>query len=334
MSSGAAMPPSAAPVTGLGAGRTGADGSLIDPKVLMSIRNLELRARVVVEGFWSGLHRSPYHGFSVEFTEYRQYTPGDDPRYLDWRVYARSDRYFVKRFEDETNLRCHLIVDQSRSMSYGSPGYAKAEYAATLAATLACFLDLQGDAIGLLTFDEAVRDYLPPRHRIGHLRRLMLALERPAAGHGTDLTAPLARVTELVRKRGLVVLISDFLAPLERLAPALTQLCARGHEVAVFHLQDPAEVTFPFREPAQFEDVESGTTLTLDPVTARTEYQRRVTGHVSAVQQLCERLGASHARLATDQALEFALFDFLRRRLQRKRLRRRPAQRFGPQPRA
>src|SRR3974390_3458222 len=128
--------------------------AFIDPQTLMSIRNLELRARVVVEGFWHGLHRSPYHGFSAEFTEYRQYTPDDDPRYLDWRVFARSDRYFIKKFEDETNLRCYLLADCSRSMSYGSLGYTKAEYAATLAATLAYFLYLQGDAIGLLTFDE------------------------------------------------------------------------------------------------------------------------------------------------------------------------------------
>ena len=136
----------------------------IDAQTLMSIRSLELRARAVVEGFWSGMHRSPYHGFSVEFTEYRQYTPGDDPRYLDWRVYARSDRYVIKKYEDETNLRCHLLVDQSRSMNYGSRGHTKSAYAATLAATLGYFLHLQGDATGLLTFDDQVRDYLPARH--------------------------------------------------------------------------------------------------------------------------------------------------------------------------
>src|SRR5580765_393915 len=137
------------------------DSSLISPKAVMSIRNLELRARVVVEGFWNGLHRSPYHGFSVEFTEYRQYTPGDDPRYLDWRVFARSDRYFIKKFEDETNLRCHLLADKSRSMAFGSLNYSKANYAATLAATIAYFLYLQGDAVGLLTFDEGIREFLP-----------------------------------------------------------------------------------------------------------------------------------------------------------------------------
>jgi len=131
---------------------------LISPQALMAIKNLELRARIVVEGFWHGIHRSPYHGFSVEFTEYRQYSPGDDPRYLDWRLFARSDRYYIKKFEDETNLRCYLLVDHSRSMDYGSLGWTKSQYANTLAATLAYFLHQQGDAVGLLTFDEHLRD--------------------------------------------------------------------------------------------------------------------------------------------------------------------------------
>ena len=179
----------------------------------MAIRNLELRARVVVEGFWTGLHRSPYHGFSVEFTEYRPYTPGDDTRYLDWRLLARSDRYYLKRFEDETNLRCHLLVDHSRSMSYGSIGFSKSDYARTLAATLAWFLNAQGDAVGLFSFAENIRDYLPARHRHGHLRQIMLALEKDSAGRETDLAEPLRRVAEIVRKRGLIVLISDLLAP-------------------------------------------------------------------------------------------------------------------------
>src|SRR5258706_3871889 len=189
--------------------------SVIDPQALMRIRNLEMRARVVVEGFWNGIHRSPYHGFSVEFTEYRQYSPGDDPRYMDWRVFARSDRYFIKKFEDETNLRCHLLADNSRSMAFGSLGYTKAKYAATLAATVAYFLYLQGDAVGLLTFDVPIREYLPARHRPGHLRSLMLALEKPAAGTATDLNAPLKRIADIVTKRGLLVLITDLLAPIE-----------------------------------------------------------------------------------------------------------------------
>src|SRR5213083_946349 len=197
--------------------RSASDSSpagLISPQALMSIKNLELRARVVVEGFWNGIHRSPYHGFSVEFTEYRQYTPGDDPRYLDWRLFARSDRYYIKKFEDETNLRCHLLVDNSRSMGYGSLPYTKAEYANTAAATLAYFLYLQGDGVGLLTFDEQIRDYLPARHRTGHLRHLMLNLEKPPGGSATDLTVPLEHIIQIVKKRALMVLISDLLAPI------------------------------------------------------------------------------------------------------------------------
>lgn len=305
--------------------------SLIEPRILMSIRNLELRARVVVEGFWNGLHRSPYHGFSVEFTEYRQYTPGDDPRYLDWRVFARSDKYFLKKFEDETNLRCHLIADQSRSMTYGSVGYTKGEYAATLAATLAYFLHLQGDAIGLLTFDEGVRDFLPARHRLSHLRRLILTLEKPASGKATDIIAPLQRIVEIIRKRGMVVLLSDFLAPIERLETALIQLTACGHEVAVFQILDPAEVSFGFREPAMFEDVETGRSLMVDPVAVRADYKREFERHCAAVRNVCQRLGNNYSRLTTDQPLELALFDFLRARTHRGRAVRR-TQRRGGQP--
>ncbi|HWA10872.1 MAG TPA: DUF58 domain-containing protein [Opitutaceae bacterium] len=297
-----------------------AAAALIDPKALMGIRNLELRARVVVEGFWKGLHRSPYHGFSVEFTEYRQYTPGDDPRYLDWRVFARSDRYFIKKFEDETNLRCHLLVDQSRSMGYGSAGVTKAQYAATLAATLAYFLHLQGDAVGLLTFDEQVREYLPARHRTGHLRQLMLSLEKPAGGRATDLTAPIERITGLVRKRGLVAYLSDFLAPIERLEPGLTALTAAGHEVTVFQVLDPAELTLNLEQAAMFEDVESARTIYIDPVQARKEYIPRIEAHCAAVRATCQRLGISYHRISTDQPLELALFEFVQGRQRRGRL--------------
>ena len=285
----------------------------------MSVQNLELRARVVVEGFWNGIHRSPYHGFSVEFTEYRQYTVGDDPRYLDWRVLARSDRYFIKKFEDETNLRCHMVTDQSRSMTYGSVGYTKAEYAATLAATLAYFLYLQGDAVGLLTFDETVRDFLPARHRTGHLRHLMLALEKPASGEATDLAGPLKRIVEIIRKRGLVVVLSDFLAPIDRLEPQLTSLAACGHEVIVFQILDPAELSFGFESAAMFQDLESGRTLFIDPVAARKEYLRNLESHTSALRNSCQRLGIAFHRLATDRSLELVLFDFLRERMQRSR---------------
>ena len=284
----------------------------------MSIRNLELRARVVVEGFWSGIHRSPYHGFSAEFTEYRQYTPDDDPRYLDWKVFARSDRFFVKKFEDETNLRCYLLTDQSRSMTYGSLSYTKAEYSATLAATLAYFLYLQGDAVGLMTFDRQVRDYLPARHRTGHLRQLMLALEKPATGEATDFNSPLKRIVEIVKKRGLIVVVSDFLAPLERLDQNLSALAACGHEVLVIQVLDPAEVGFDFKDPVMFEDAESGRILFIDPAAARSEYRRKLEAHRDALRGTCQRLGIAWQGLVTDQALDSVLFDFLRQRMQRR----------------
>src|SRR4051812_11378701 len=230
--------------------------SFIDPPTLMRIRSLQLRAKIVVQGFLSGLHRSPHHGFSVEFSEYRQYSPGDDTRYLDWRLYARTDRYYIKRFEDETNLRCHLLVDLSRSMGYGSLKYTKVDYARTAAATLAYFLSTQRDAVGLVTFDQEIADYLPPRYRPGHLRRLMLCLERAVAGVSTDVSAPLEQVAATVRKRGMVVLISDLLAPTDLLRTRLGYLRSQGHEVVLLRVLDPAEVDFTFDKAATFVDME------------------------------------------------------------------------------
>ncbi len=299
--------------------------TFLDPAALMSIRNLELRARTVVEGFWHGLHRSPYHGFSVEFTEYRPYSPGDDPRYLDWKLVGRTDRYFIKKFEDETNLRCHLLVDNSRSMSFGSRSYTKTDYARTMAATLAYFLAQQGDATGLLTFDEKVREYLPARHRPGHLRHLMLALDKPASGAATDLAAPLQRVAELVRKRGLVVLISDLLASAETLEGPLALLTAARHEVVVFQVLDPAELNFDFSAASRFLDVETGRDFYLEPSLARADYQRRLEEHLTKVRAICQRLGISHVQISTAQPMELALFDFLKTRADRGKLVRRRA---------
>jgi uncharacterized protein (DUF58 family) len=300
-----------------------------DPKALMAIRSLELRARVVVEGFWKGLHRSPYHGFSVEFTEYRQYTPGDDTRYLDWRLYARSDRYYLKKFEDETNLRCHLLVDQSRSMEYGSLSYSKADYVRTLAATLAWFLHGQGDAVGLVSFDEKVRDYLPPRHRAGHLRQLMLALERRAEGATTNLGAPLRRVAELARRRGLIVLASDLLTPLDELERNLARLTSAGHEVVLMQAVDPNELAFQFERPVLFHDMENDQDVYVDPGLARADYQRRFAEHGRSAEAICQKLGASFHRVVTDRPLEIALGDFLRGRARRNKLIRRRVPAFS-----
>ena len=291
--------------------------SLKDPQALMAIRNLELRARVIVEGFWTGLHRSPYHGFSVEFTEYRPYIPGDDPRYLDWRLYARSDRFCIKKFEDETNLRCHLLVDNSHSMAYGSLAYTKATYATTLAATLAYFLHLQGDAVGLMTFDEHVREYLPARNRPGHLRHLMSALERSPEGASTDLDAPIRRIADIVKKRGLMVLISDLLAPIDRLENNLAGLAAWGHESIVFQILDPSELDFGLSETGWYRDMESNRDLYIDPEQVRKAYRGKLEAHLGAVELTCRKLGIDYYRFVTNQPLESALFDFLRSRRQR-----------------
>jgi uncharacterized protein (DUF58 family) len=293
--------------------------SYIDPAALMRIKSLELRSRVVVEGFLSGLHRSPYHGFSVEFTEYRQYTPGDDPRYIDWKLYARSDRYYLKRFEDETNLRCWLLVDLSRSMGFGSLTYDKAAYAKTAAATIAYFLSLQRDAVGLITFDAGIKEFLPARFRPGHLHRLMMCLEHAPAGTATDLATPLEQVAKTAAKRGLVVLLSDLLAPLEAVESRLGYLRARGHEVVVLRVLDPAEIDFPFQEAALFHDVETGRDLYIEPQVARERYRQRFAEHAQAIARCCNKLGVDLTELTTDRPLELALFDFLATRLRRGR---------------
>lgn len=283
----------------------------------MRIKSLQMRARVAVEGFVKGIHRSPYHGFSVEFSEYREYSPGDDPRYLDWRLYARSDRYYVKRFEDETNLRCTLVLDNSRSMSYGSISYAKADYARTAAATIAFFLASQRDAVGLLTFEDRVTNYIPPRYRPGHLRRLLGAMERPSEARSTDLAGPLEEVAATVHKRGLIVLISDLLAPVDRFKNRLGYLTSRGHDVIVFRVLDPAEVAFSFETPAMFLDAESGREIYIDPGAAREDYLRKFQDHARELTRACLDLGIDCSTVTTDQPLERVLFDLLRARMRR-----------------
>lgn len=306
---------------------------LIDPAALMRIQSLELRARVVVEGFLRGLHRSPVHGFSVEFSEYRPYTPGDDPRHLDWRVYARTDRHTIKRFEDETNLRCYLLLDLSRSMGYGSLPYSKGEYAKTACATLAHFLASQRDAVGLMTFDEDVVEYLPARYRPGHLHRLIVCLERLCSGTSTDLGAPIERIARVVTKRSLVILISDLLAPLESLEVELGALRSRGHEVVILRVLDPSEESFGFTTPSIFRDVESGRDLYVDPESIRGGYLRRFADHAAALRRICDDLGIDLHRFTSDRPLELALLDFVssrsRGRLHAPRGRRTAAPRDG-----
>ncbi|MGL4398765.1 MAG: DUF58 domain-containing protein [Luteolibacter sp.] len=285
--------------------------SFADPAALMRIRNLELRARSVVEGFSKGLHRSPRHGFSAEFAEYRSYVPGDDIRYLDWKVLARRDRCFIRKFREETNLRCHLLLDLSRSMSYGSLPYTKLDYARTLAATLAVFLHQQGDEIGLLTYDDAPRDYLPPRHRSGHLHAILAALERQALGESAALHSPVEAILSRGRMRGLMFVISDFLTPLDELKAPLSALAACGHDVTLLQTLDPSEIHFTFDRSVNFEDLESGRIMPSDPASARAGYLKKFNAHQQGLKSLCDTLGIIHHLLPIDLPLESALHTYL-----------------------
>ncbi len=286
---------------------------MLDTEALAKIRPLELRAKVVVDGFWSGIHRSPLHGFSVEFSEYRAYAPGDDPRHIDWRAFARTDKHYIKKYEDETNLRCQLLIDHSKSMAYAAPGSAmsKGEYAATVAATLAYFLRGQGDAVGLTTFSTDIEEYLPPKSTPGHLRRIMHLLEKAPAGTETSFGEPLRRAAELGRKRGLFVLISDLLSPLDELEARLSYLKARRHEVALVQILDPREIDFDFPGSTRFEDLESGRHVFVDPKSSRARYLEKSTAHRDALRALCGARGIAYQLAPTDQPPEITLRQFL-----------------------
>lgn len=292
----------------------------IDPLALMKIKDLQLRAKTVVEGFYNGLHRSPFHGFSAEFSEYRPYTVGDDLRGLDWKLFARSDRYYIKRFEDETNRRCYLVVDQSRSMGYGSLPYHKLEYAQTLAATLAYFLALQRDSVGLMTFDEGVSEFVSARQRAGHFRQLMVALSRPVGGQGTDLGTPLQQLAAIVRRRGLIVLISDLLAAVDTLRAPLACLRSRGHEVLILRTLDPAELELQLVTPSMVVDLETGRQLYVDPDAVRESYQQRFAAHQRELESVCHALGVDLYELRTDRPLDSALFQLVSAQRQKGRI--------------
>jgi uncharacterized protein (DUF58 family) len=262
---------------------------LVDVTALARIRSLELRARVIVEGLWRGLHRSQRHGFSVEFAEYRPYTKGDDLRFMDWKVAARSDRYFIKKFEDETQLPCQILVDRSASMNYGSdPAWKKSTYAATLSATLALFLLRQGDAVGVTTFSQRLVDHLPAGARSGQLQRALTLLERPVAAESTSLAASLDQITSLLRRRGLVVLL-------------------------VMHVVDAQEMEFRFVRPVHFTDAETNAEVFVNPEAQRESYLSRHSAHLAAVRAACESLGATHLLCRTDAPIGETLVKLLTR---------------------
>jgi uncharacterized protein (DUF58 family) len=275
-----------------------------DLTALAKIRSLELRARIIVEGLWRGLHRSSRQGFSVEFAEYRPYTKGDDLRFMDWKVAARSDRYFIKKFEEETHLPCQLLLDMSRSMNYGSrPDWSKANYAATLAATLSLFLLKQGDAVGLSTFSDHLLQHHPSSAGPKHFQRLLTALETPATSSSTSLASSLDQISSLLRKRGLVVLISDLLTPTDQLRQQLSWVTTRRHELVVLHVADAQELDFRFDSAAHFVDAEGGSTLFINPAAQRQSYLTKLEAHLAAISAACDQTGARYLLARTDQPI-------------------------------
>lgn len=286
----------------------------IDPSAIMQIKNLTLRAKAIVEGFSAGLHRSPLHGFSVEFAQYRPYTLGDDPRTLDWKLLARTDRCYVKQFEDETNRRCYIAVDQSKSMAYGSGDYSKAEYARTLAATLAYYLTQQRDSVGILTCGVEKSDYLPPRNRSGHLQQIMRLLGQQSEGAVSNLSESLSELAGLSRRRGLVVLLSDLLTEPESLYQPLGYLRGRSHEVLIIRILDPTEVNFRLDRSTMLRDMETGQEMYIDPQAAEAEYRKRFETHEQQLLDICHRRGARMVTMTTDQPLDAGLVELISNR--------------------
>jgi uncharacterized protein (DUF58 family) len=287
---------------------------LLDPRFVSKRSRLDLKARLVVEGFLTGLHRSPYHGFSVEFAEHRQYMPGDPLRHLDWKVLAKSDRKYLKQYEEETNLRASLLVDTSASMGYGSAGITKLDYARQLAAALAYLMLTQNDAVGLFAFARSRGEHIPPRSTMGHLRPLLLLLEKLEPSGGTDFAASLHSLAERMTRRGLVVLFSDLLDEPDRIADAIHHFRHRKHEVLVFHILDPEELNFSFEREAVYVDSESGERVTTRPQELRGDYRARVGAWRDRLRQICIEKRADYVPLTTDQPYDRALLEYLSKR--------------------
>lgn len=288
----------------------------LDPQALTQIASLELIARTVVEGFISGLHRSPHLGFSVNFAEYSPYRPGDDIRKIDWKVYARTDRFFIKNYEGETNTSVHLILDCSRSMSYGSRTITKLTYGQFLAASLGYFAFKQRDAIGFVSYDDEVVSYVPARGSVGHLSTVLHAIERSEPGKKTDFVRPLVQISERLRRRGIVVVISDLYDEPDNVISGLRHLAYRGNDVIVFQLLDPAEIRFDFPEAAQFVDMETRAEMHVVPDYIRQEYRRVLQRQIAEYERECRKDRMDFYLIDTSQPLDRALFNYLVRREQ------------------
>ncbi|MSO60706.1 MAG: DUF58 domain-containing protein [Acidobacteria bacterium] len=293
------------------------EARFLDPAIVARLGTIDLKARTIVEGFLTGLHRSPYKGFSVEFAEYRQYLPGDDLATLDWKVYARSDRHFVKKYEEETNLTCHLLLDVSASMGYGSGPVTKLQYGSYLAGALAYLMNRQRDAFGLVAFDAGITSLVPASARTGHLRAVLLALERLKLGAHTNVAKPLHDLAAAVRRRGLVVLVSDLLDDPQQVLDGLKHFRYRGTDVVVFQVLDPFELKFPFEQAARFRDMETADEVMAVPAAVRRDYLDRMQAMIAHYKRELALVGIDHCLLDTSQPLELGLMAYLmtRRRM-------------------
>ncbi|NQT41007.1 MAG: DUF58 domain-containing protein [Planctomycetes bacterium] len=287
------------------------------PEAIRRIARLDLRARHIVEGFLSGRHRSPYFGHSVEFVQHREYTVGDDLRNVDWKVWAKQDRYYVKQYEEDTNLRCTLAVDVSASMRYGSQAMDKYEYACTIAVSLAYLLLRQQDAVGCVSFDVAPRMSVPQRTKRNHLQSIVQALDISEPKDKTDMLAILRRVAESYPRRGMVILISDLLVDRPGLFKGLELLRSRGHDVMVFHVMDDDEVDFPFSGPTRFEGLEVPDRLSCNPRALRQGYLEALGEFLSEVRRGCARQNVDYDLIRTSEPLDAVLTRYLSNRLER-----------------
>jgi len=292
--------------------------SPLDPTALARFGRLELIARLVVEGVMSGLHKSPFKGFSVEFAEHRQYGPGDEIRHIDWRAFGKSDRYYVKEYEEETNLKAYLVVDSSGSMAYAGKTVSKFEYARRVAASLAYLMVSQRDAVGLVTFDDSIRGMIPPRSAPGHFSVLCKALEDTRIGGEAPLNGILHALAERIKRRGLVVIVSDGFDQVDELTAALRHLRHRHHEVLFLHTLAPEEEEFPFRRPSKFRNLERADhQLRVDPVALRAAYLERFNAFCQTLKEGVRAMDADYHRASTADPVEKTLLDYLASRSRR-----------------
>ncbi len=282
----------------------------LDPQVLASISGLDLVAKTVVQGFVNGLHRSPDFGFSQEFAEYRMYSPGDDLRHVDWNVYARTGRAYLKRYKGETNTKVTVLLDLSKSMSYGSK-MTKLDYCRYLVSSLVYLAVQQRDAAGLILFDDEVRHFIPPSSRVGQLHRVLHAVEKAEVGLHTNFSKPFEKFMEFIRQRGLVIVVSDFYADPETIIQAISPLRWKKNEVVLFHVLDRQEIEPTLNAPSTMIDMESGEALEVTPEYMRTEYRTRINNHIDTLRSKAQSAGMDYFLMPTDKPLDAGLREYL-----------------------